>query len=388
MLPVLIAILGLFLTVFLTYFLYYVLILNNGVSISSYINKINAIQETDAPLPKLSIIINAFNEAKIIYRKLENISQLNYPKDSMEIIIVDDFSTDNTMKIAENGLADFKLKGKVIRLSKRLGLNKSLNRAIQEASNPIICVTDSDVILEKDALKRSVQVLEHFDQVGGVTGRIEPVFNQEGNATRVESDYREYYHRSMLSESSIHSAFPGNGPLIIFKKSIVSEIPIHYGSTDANLAAKIIKSGHRLLYIPNAIIYEPVPENYGQQKLQKVRRAKRLIQVFLKNSDIFANRRYGRFGTLIFPLKFSMHVFCPILLSLGIVLAIVFAALSGNVLFQSTFGIGIGALLICLIFSSRIRGLFLSFAFHQVYLLLGLFSSPKRSFTWKIIDRK
>ena len=108
----------------------------------------------------------------------------------------------------------------------------------------------------------------------------------------------------MLGESSLHSAFPGNGPLIVFDKSKVnSPIPEYHGSTDGNIAMNIIKSGVRFVYVSNAVIFEPVPENLGQQRLQKVRRAQRLIQVFLHKKGVFFNKKYGKFGRVIFPLK-------------------------------------------------------------------------------------
>jgi len=90
----------------------------------------------------------------------------------------------------------------------------------------------------------------------------------------------------------------------------------------------IIKSGYRFIYIPDAVIVEPVPENIGQQRLQKVRRAKRLIQVFLHNSDVFLNKKYGKFGRIIFPLKFLMVAVCPLLMAIGLIffaLSVVFS---------------------------------------------------------------
>jgi len=151
---------------------------------------------------------------------------------------------------------------------------------------------------------------------------------------------------------------------------------------------RVVKSGRRFLYVPEALIYEPVPERISQQRLQKVRRARRLIQVFLHNIDVFGNRQYGKFGTVIFPLKFLMHVACPLLMFLGLsfaflgvvlldVLALKFALL---ILVSFTMGV--------LMFSRRIRAFFISFVLHQAYLLIGLLSSFKKSVYWKTIERR
>jgi cellulose synthase/poly-beta-1,6-N-acetylglucosamine synthase-like glycosyltransferase len=193
----------------------------------------------------------------------------------------------------------------------------------------------------------------------------------------------------MVSESSLHSAFPGNGPLIIFNKSLVPfSIPTSYGSTDANIAMNIVKSGKRLLYVPNALIYEPVPETVSQQKLQKVRRAKRLIQVFLHNLDVFGNKKYGWFGVLIFPLKFLMHVVCPFLVFLGSTLFFVFFVFSNVFLFQVGFMIFAALFFVLFAVLGRVRRFFISFVLHQVYLLLGFVSSFRKSVFWKTVDRR
>lgn len=375
--------------VFSIYLLYFALIYRNNGEVAKYVNKINHLPKLDHNLPRLSIIIPAYNEAKVIRRKLENISRLDYPAEKLEVIVSDDCSDDGTGEIARKTLAEYELDGKILRNSRRIGLNESLNIAIREAGNSIVCITDADVTLEESALKISISILEEFEGAGGVTGRIEPVFSKKSTASTSESSYREYYHKCMLAESSVHSAFPGNGPLIIFNKSIVHPfIPVKYGSTDANIAMNIVKSGKRLLYVPDAIVLEPVPETVSQQKLQKVRRAKRLIQVFLHNMDVLANKKYGKFGTLIFPLKFLMHVVCPILTLLGGILIFAFAILSGNYLFQLTLALVSLSILVVLVISRGIKNFLLSFLFHQVYLLLGLLSLLKRSTMWKKIERQ
>ncbi len=376
--------------VLLTYLLYFIFIYRNKAEVAKYMDKIRKFQKSNTnSLPEISIIVSTYNEAKVIRRKLENIASLEYPVEKLEVIVIDDCSNDGTSEIAEKALTELKLNGKVLRNAKRIGLNSSLNIAMDEASNNVVCITDADVVLGKNALTRSVSVLKEFDGAGGVTGRIKPVFSKGSAATVSESSYRQYYHQCMLAESSLHSAFPGNGPLIIFDKSLVHySIPIDYGSTDANIAMNIIKSGRRLLYVPDSIIFEPVPETVSQQRLQKVRRAKRLLQVFLHNIDVLVNKEYGKFGTLTFPLKFSMHVLCPILTLLGSISILAFIILSKNFLFQFAFTLTLISLLVVSSISHRVRNFLLSFLFHQGYLLLGLISSPKTGTVWKKIERK
>jgi poly-beta-1,6-N-acetyl-D-glucosamine synthase len=370
---------------------YFAFILRKKDLIGNYLKLITKFQEKNSAtdLEKVSIIVSAYNEENIIGRKINNIAELNYPMQNLEIIILDDSSIDRTAQVAESKLKEKKLDGKVIRNSKRIGLNKSLNAAVTQTKNDFVCVTDSDVLLEKDALLNSVRVLQCFDDVGGVTGRIQPVFEGEGVAQTSESTYRGFYHNSMLAESSIHSAFPGNGPLIVYNKLKVPEpIPDEYGSTDGNIAINVIKQGLRFLYVPNAIVYEPSPENLKQHRLQKIRRAKRLLQVFIRNRNISLDKKYGEFGKRVFPLKLLMFSVCPFLLFIGLLLISAFI-----VIFNS---IGLYALLGTLLFfaftlsfaNKRFGSLFSSFILHQFYLFIGLFSSFGKTIYWKTIERK
>ena len=254
----------------------------------------------------------------------------------------------------------------------------------------MICVTDSDVLLEPSALKKAVSVLRNFENAGGVTGRAVPIASASNAAISTENSYRSYYDRSMLSESSFHSAFPGNGPLVVFDKTIMNpSIPEAYGSTDGNIAMNVIKSGKRFLYVPGALIYEPVAESFHDQKLQKVRRAKRLIQVMLHNYNVFGNKKYGKFGTRLFPLKFLLYVICPTLTLSGVILFSLFLAfIPASFPLQIGLFLSFSVSLAALSFSHSIRNFFFSYVFHQVYLIIGLFSALRKNNFWKTIDRK
>lgn len=378
--------------VILVYAFYFHFVLKNKTAIAKFTDSLRAYQKkrgVDTGLANVSIIVSTFNESKVIERKINNIAQLNYPKNLLEVVVYDDNSTDGTSTIAERTLKETMLHGMVIHSPSRLGLNRSLNTAVDKAKNNIICITDSDVLLDKDALINAVNVLREYEDAGGVTGHIQPVFEGKGVAQTSESSYRGFYHISMLAESSMHSAFPGNGPLIVYDKSKVpSKIPVDYGSTDANIAMNIIKQGLRFLYVPNSIVYEPSPENLEDHQLQKIRRAKRLLQVFLRNYDVAIHRKYGSFGNTIFPLKLLIHAVCPLLLFTGLVFTALYVAFAQNIFLYAISGaILIGTLGVSIAFK-RFGSLLSSFILHQCYLIIGLFSAYRRSIYWKTIDRK
>jgi cellulose synthase/poly-beta-1,6-N-acetylglucosamine synthase-like glycosyltransferase len=350
--------------------------------------RIQTIQREDRDLSSISIIVPTFEEVGIIRRKLENIASLDYSKGKLRVIVIDDCSKDGTAELAEILLRDLRLNGRVVRTSERIGLNASLNVALKEVEDPLICITDVDVVLEQNSLKNAVTVLEKFGNVGGATGRLVPLFDKRNVTTRSEESYRLFYDQAMLAESSLHSVFPGNGTLIIFRKSSLPSIPKTYGSSDGNIVIGVIKAGQRFLYVPNAIVKEIVPDTLGEQRLQKVRRARRLIEVFLHNTDVLFNRQYGKFGRVIYPVKFMMHVLSPMFLLVGFISMIFLVATMRYVLLNAVLGALLVAFLGTLVVSSGIRSFITSFVLHNFYLVLGLLSVPRRNHLWRKVERK
>jgi len=380
----------LFFSASLVYILYYKLIFGDERRSMIFLDNIREIiNEGLSSFPNVSILIPAFNESKLIQKKLENVAELNYPAEKIEVIVIDDGSKDGTANIAENTFRKVHLNGRILKNQQRVGVNASLNRAIKTASNDLICITDADVTLEKDSLRNVISVLEKMKDVGGITGNIVPSFGDNKRVIGLEGDYRNFSNRSMLVESCRHSAFPGSTVLTVFRRSkLANMMPIEYGSTDGNLSISLIKGGFRFIYVPFADVYEPIPDDLQQHRLQKTRRAKRLIQVITHNIDVLFNKKYGEFGSIIFPLKFAMLVCCPLMISVGLLSLIVFVLFSNNLFLFASAIFSLGFVVFLIKYSKRVSNLLLGFVLHQFYCLAGLFLSFRKGTYWKKIERK
>jgi cellulose synthase/poly-beta-1,6-N-acetylglucosamine synthase-like glycosyltransferase len=338
-------------------------------------------------LPCVSILIPAHNEEAVIYGKLQNISESEYPMSKIEVIVIDDCSTDRTAELAQRALEDFKLHGNILRNTQRKGVNASYNWGVSKAQHDYVLTTDADVLMHKDAVRRAAQILMELDEVGGVTARMAPIFAKDTRATRIEESYRSMFDSMMVAESAIFSTFPGYTCFLLFRKSLYSEMPADYGSSDGNISLSIVKKGFRYIMPENLFFYEPVAQGISEQRRQKIRRASRLIQSTLMNRDMLLNRKYKKFGQFIFPLRFLMLTVCPVLIFIAPVAAIVWmcyvsvVALSFMLLFCGV------SLLLGLRRQIRLFVLPTSLMIHQVYLLLGLICSSRRKSLWKRIER-
>ena len=338
-------------------------------------------------LPTVSILVPAYNEEGVISKKLQNISALDYPHEKMEVIVIDDCSTDKTANIAQQSFDKFSLQGKVIRNDKRLGVNACYNLAVSESKGNLILTTDADVTIENDALMKGVKIFESLENVGGITGKMIPLSNDFTPAVLVEKSYRSLYDSSSTTESAIHSAFPGYTCFTLLKKSTFSQLPLHYGSSDGNISLAIIKKGLRFLSVPGIFFYEPISFRLKEQRRQKIRRAARMIQSILANKNMLFKDNYGSFGKIIFPLRFAIMIISPLLFFLGLA-----ATILATMYVSTSLGLSLTLIfLFCTYLGTKTSvsklTLFSSLVIHQFYLLLGLFSSQKRMTVWRPVER-
>jgi len=115
-------------------------------------------------LPSVSIIVPCHNEESTIGKVLANLKGLNYPKNLLEIIVVDDGSTDSTLKIAKQS-------GVKVFSKKKGGKANALNFALRFAKGEIVACVDADSFPEKNTLLKSIPYFDDI-KVASVTTKI------------------------------------------------------------------------------------------------------------------------------------------------------------------------------------------------------------------------
>ena len=126
------------------------------------------VQKVDILTPTVSMIIPAYNEEKVIAKKIENTLALDYPQEKLEIIVASDGSTDGTDEIVRT-FADRGVK--LIALNPNQGKSTVQNRAVAEAQGEILFFTDANVMLRPDAVRKIVYNFGD-DKVGCVVGKV------------------------------------------------------------------------------------------------------------------------------------------------------------------------------------------------------------------------
>ncbi|MEM4275793.1 MAG: glycosyltransferase [Candidatus Nitrosocaldaceae archaeon] len=261
--------------------------------------------------PFISIVIPTYNEEKIIASKLENTLSIDYPKDRIEIIVIDS-STDKTPEI----VAKYTMHYPYIKLIKteRKGPAAAFNKAFSIARGEIAIRTDCDSLLKSDSISEMVANFAD-ERIGAVTSRlIAP--NNEG----LEVNYRSIQHRIQIAESIIDSTYIFQS-FSAFRRDLIR--PITTSADDADVALNIRKQGYKAIYDPDSIFYEASPLTAKERIEVKSRRAVGHINLLLKNIGLCFNPKFSWYGMLILPMNLFMIVISPTLMLLMPIFSII-----------------------------------------------------------------
>lgn len=335
-----------------------------------FFGKKQAVLQPLEAYPPISVVISAYNEQKNVSVRIANLAECNYP--DMEVIFVDDCSTDTTWYLAEEALCAARLNFNLLSNEKQIGTSASYNRAIEATTRDIVVVTDADVMFKKDALHKIITRLMSDELVGAVTGDLQPDESKH-KVAELERAYRSFYGRMCAWESAEDSTFNFNGALVAFKKSAVGIIEHRSGADDANIAFNAIRRNYRAVYEQEAVVMEEVPTRASVQFRQKIRRASGLIASVFANRDLMRKER--PFGETFFPARATMLIVSPTAFFIGLPLTIYAGIHVNAVIF--------GILTIGAIIAFITKTVFTAFVVNQIYLIFGLLGSRKNTTVWE-----
>jgi len=264
--------LSIFLGTYLVYFLY----------LRKYVGKAWDIKVDEKFEPEISILIPVHNEEANIESKLENIKNVLYPKEKIEIIIADDASNDSTVdKVEIFTRRNPNLTIKLVRQNPRAGKSAALNKALQVSTKPVVIVSDADTRWPPDILRKAMPYFAD-PNVGAVTGRSVNVNVGESWVTRAEESYLRLANFVRLGESKIHSTIRFEGGFCAYKRDAFDLFDCETGSDDSGTALKVVSRGFRTILVPEAIFYTSFPSSLFAKFKIKVRRANQLIGLWIK----------------------------------------------------------------------------------------------------------
>ena len=262
--------------------------------------------------PRVSIIMPAYNEEKIIGASIENALKQDYGK--VEVIVVDDGSTDKTRKIAQTYAEKYR-RVRVFWHKKNKGKFQALNTGTISAKGKIILHTDSDSILAKNAVRKVVSSFK--DRSIGATACLIGVMNDNKILTKlqqIEYIFEQLVVRFCQSITNQVVICPGAGSAFradVAKATLVLDRTL---TEDADYSFEIRRKGWRITQAPDSISFTEAPESLIAITRQRIRWLYGVLQTltFHKWSIKETWILWAWLGYLLSPLSFLILLSIPI----------------------------------------------------------------------------
>jgi biofilm PGA synthesis N-glycosyltransferase PgaC len=202
-------------------------------------------------LPRVSLIIPAYNEEVVLRDKLENSLTIDYPPDRLEILVASDGSRDRTVEIAREFAGR-----QVVLIDNQVNRGKAtvLNEAIGRATGEVLCLCDANVMFRRDALRTLVRWLRE-PRVGAVTGDVRLQSGDLGFAEG-ESFYYRLERQLQCDETALGSTMGVDGGMYVIRRELFQPIPSDTVLDDFLISINVIRSGRQIIYDPEAVALE------------------------------------------------------------------------------------------------------------------------------------
>lgn len=273
--------------------------------------------------PAVSIVISAYNEAKSIAAKLDNILALEYPRDRLEVVIASDGSNDGTDAIVER----YKEYGVKLLSLPRVGKAAALNAAVNASSGDILVFSDANSMYKADAVQELVRPFAD-PEVGGVAGN--QVYKKEVSEGSSGEGERAYWNFDRLLkefQSKSGNTLAATGAIYAIRRSLFLPIPDGV-SDDFVTSTRVIAQGHRLVFAPSAIAYEPVA---ATSKVEFGRKVRVIIRSW--NAFIFVRELLNPFRYKFYAIQFFSHKILRYLVVFPLITLVVVSPFLWNVHF-------------------------------------------------------
>ncbi len=277
----------------------------------------DSIDEPKPPkvLPFVSIVIPVYNEQGVVGTTLDAVIAMDYPKDKLEVIVVDDESKDATAKEVEEYTHKYKFIKLIRNKHTGIGNSSAKNTGIKHARGELIATLDSDSYPSRDALKKMT------------------AYFQDPSVMAATSEVRAYKPRNIIEQlqaveyavtivsrkllSFLDAVTVTPGPLSVYRASVFKNLgDFDTGSIleDQEIAYRMQANNYKIESSISATVYTQVPSKIIALLRQRIRWNRGGIRNYIKYRRMFS-LKYGDFGIAILPLGFlgAMMVFVVLL---------------------------------------------------------------------------
>jgi|AntAceMinimDraft_13_1070369.scaffolds.fasta_scaffold05306_3 cellulose synthase/poly-beta-1,6-N-acetylglucosamine synthase-like glycosyltransferase len=259
-----------------------------------------------------TIIVPCFNEETTVSRTLDSLLQLDYPTDKLQIMVVDDGSTDATWEVIQK----YKNDSRICLMQKKNEGSKfsALNFALHYIDTELVGVLDADSWVDSQALKFYMQFFSDAEVMATIPSMViaEPdSFLRK--AQKAEYDIGLFARKAFANLNAIYIT---PGPFSVFRKHVFDTLGPYkeaHHTEDAEIALRMQKNKYKIAYSQESIVYTVGPKSLKPLLRQRVR----WIYGFLRNmfdyKDLLFKKEYKELGMMVLPIGI-FRVFITIVL--------------------------------------------------------------------------
>jgi cellulose synthase/poly-beta-1,6-N-acetylglucosamine synthase-like glycosyltransferase len=249
--------------------------------------------------PSVTVLVPCYNEEKTVAGTVKSLLALDYPKDKLNIFIIDDGSTDRTFEIMKT----FEQEPQVTLFQKENGgKHTALNLGIKHATSELVGCLDADSFVAPNALS---EIVKYFGDATVMA--VTPAVKIHNATTVLEGIQRVEYNmgiflRKMLGFMDAIQITPG--PFSIFRKRVFDELGGFreaHNTEDMEIALRMQNRHYRIENAHTAHVYTVAPKTIRKLYKQRVR----WVYGFLKNAldyrHMLLNKKHGHLGLLALP---------------------------------------------------------------------------------------
>ena len=221
---------------------------------------------SDADLPVVSMLIAAHNEESVIRSRIDNLLELDYPKEKLELVIASDGSRDATTAIVR----EYEARGVTLfEFTTRTGKAAVLNASIPRLRGEIAVLSDANTMMDQHALRSLVRWFTK-PKVGVVCGKL--VLTDPATGRNVDGLYWRYETLLKGYEGQIGGLLGANGGIYAVRRSLFAGIPSDTIVDDFVLPLLTrLRTGCEIVYDETAIAYEETPPEMGAEFRRRAR---------------------------------------------------------------------------------------------------------------------
>lgn len=254
-------------------FVGYGLLLFSLIKIKRIFTKSIPFKDIPGHVPKVTVLVAAYNEEDIILDKVKNTLELNYPENKIQLIFITDGSTDRTVERLRNieGIT-------LLHEDTRSGKMAAIKRAIPFINGDVTVFTDANTFLNKDAI---LELVKHYqnNKVGAVAGEKRILVEEKADASSAgEGFYWKYESALKKWDYELYSNVGAAGELFSIRTALYQPVESDTIIDDHMIAMRIAEKGYVIAYEPNAYAMETASANTSEELKRKIRIAAGGIQ--------------------------------------------------------------------------------------------------------------